>query len=81
MRDTGRARYLAVTDTEALTAFQQLARTEGILPARESSHAIAALPRVAAEMDNGAVLLVSLSGRGDKDMGTIAKALNVELPR
>jgi tryptophan synthase beta chain len=81
LRDTGRARYLAVTDTEALDAFQQLARTEGILPALESSHAIAALPRVASELDDGAVLLVSLSGRGDKDMGTIAKALGVELPR
>ena len=62
-------------------AGRQLARTEGILPALESSHAIAALPRVAAELDDGAVMLVSLSGRGDKDMGTIAKALGVELPR
>src|SRR4051812_376756 len=81
MRDTGRARYLAVTDTEALTAFQQLARTEGILPALESSHAIAALPRVAADLPDDAVVVVSLSGRGDKDMGSIAKALGVELPR
>jgi tryptophan synthase beta chain len=80
LRDTGRARYVAVTDSERLDAFQQLARTEGILPALESSHAIAALPRVAAELDDGAVVLVSLSGRGDKDMGTIAKALGVELP-
>jgi tryptophan synthase beta chain len=81
MRDTGRARYLAVTDAEALAAFQQLARTEGILPALESSHAVASLPRVARELGDGAVLLVSLSGRGDKDMGTVAKALGVELPR
>jgi tryptophan synthase beta chain len=81
MRDTGRARYLSVTDSEALTAFQQLARTEGILPALESSHAVASLPRVARELDDGAVLLVSLSGRGDKDMGTVAKALGVELPK
>src|SRR5205814_2171142 len=81
LRAPGRARYLAVTDSEALTAFQQLARTEGILPALESSHAIAALPRVASELEDGAVLLVSLSGRGDKDMGTVAKALGVELPR
>jgi tryptophan synthase beta chain len=81
LRDTGRARYLAVTDAEALAGLQQLARTEGILPALESSHAIAALPEVAREMGDGAVLLVSLSGRGDKDMGSVAKALGVELPR
>jgi tryptophan synthase beta chain len=80
LRDTGRARYLAVTDQEALAAFQQLARTEGILPALESSHAIAALPAVAADLPEGAVVLVSLSGRGDKDMGSVAKALGVELP-
>jgi tryptophan synthase beta chain len=80
LRDSGRARYLSVTDAEALGAFQQLARTEGILAALESSHAIAALPRVAADLEDGAVVLVSLSGRGDKDMGTIARALGVELP-
>ncbi len=79
MRDTGRAQYLAVTDREALDAFQRLARTEGILPALESSHAIAALPEIARALPDGAVILVSLSGRGDKDMGTVAKALGVEL--
>jgi tryptophan synthase beta chain len=83
LRDSGRARYLTVTDGQALAAFQQLARTEGILAALESSHAIAALPDVAADLAPGpeAVLLVNLSGRGDKDMGTVARALNVELPR
>src|SRR4051812_23421210 len=81
LRDSGRARYLAVTDAEALAALQQLARTEGILAALESSHAIAALPRVAAELPDDAVVLVSLSGRGDKDMGTVARALGVELPK
>jgi tryptophan synthase beta chain len=81
LRDTGRARYLAVTDSQALAAFQRLARTEGILPALESSHAIACLPQVSAELGDGAILLVSLSGRGDKDMGSVAKALGVELPR
>jgi tryptophan synthase beta chain len=81
LRDSGRARYLSVTDAEALAGFQQLTRTEGIIPALESSHAIAALPAVAAELDgDGAVILVSLSGRGDKDMGTAARALGVELP-
>jgi tryptophan synthase beta chain len=83
LRDSGRARYLTVTDGQALAAFQQLARTEGILAALESSHAIAALPAVAADLEPGpeAVLLVNLSGRGDKDMGTVARALGVELPR
>lgn len=79
LRDTGRAHYLSVTDEEALAAFQQLARTEGILPALESSHAIAALPAVARELADDAVIVVSVSGRGDKDMGTVAKALGVEL--
>ncbi len=79
LRDTGRARYLSVTDAQALGAFQTLARTEGILPALESAHAIAALPKVAAELSDEAVIVVCLSGRGDKDMGTVAKALGVDL--
>jgi tryptophan synthase beta chain len=79
MKDSGRARYLAVTDRDALAGFKQLARTEGILPALETSHAIAALPAIAAELPTGSVMVVSLSGRGDKDMGTIAKALGVSL--
>jgi tryptophan synthase beta chain len=79
LKETGRARYLSVTDAEALGGFQQLARTEGILPALETSHAIAALGSVAAELPDGAVIVVCLSGRGDKDMGTIAKRLGVEL--
>jgi tryptophan synthase beta chain len=79
LKDTGRARYLSVTDDQAMEGFQQLARTEGILAALESSHAIAALGTVAAELDAGAVIVVSLSGRGDKDMGTIAKRLGVTL--
>jgi tryptophan synthase beta chain len=59
--------------------FQLLARTEGILPALESSHAIAALERVAATLPEGAVIIANVSGRGDKDMGTIAKKLGVTL--
>ncbi len=66
---TGRATYLPVTDTEAMDAFSLLARTEGIIPAIESAHAIAGTMRLAAEMP-GATILVNLSGRGDKDMGT-----------
>ena len=74
MKETGRAKYLSVTDTEALAGFQRLARTEGILCALESAHAIAALPEVAATLPDGAVIIVNVSGRGDKDMGTIAVA-------
>jgi len=77
LKETGRARYLSITDDEALGGFQQLARTEGILPALETSHAIAALGKVARELEDGAVIVVCLSGRGDKDMGTIAKRLGV----
>lgn len=79
MKDSGRARYLSITDSEALDGFKQLARTEGILPALETSHAIASLSAVTAELPEASVVVVSLSGRGDKDMGTIAKALAVTL--
>jgi tryptophan synthase beta chain len=78
-KETGRARYLSVTDEEALAGFKRLARTEGILPALETSHAVAALDQIAGELGDGAVLVVSLSGRGDKDMGTIAQRLGVKL--
>jgi len=76
---TGRATYLSVTDDEALAGFQLLARTEGILCALESSHAIAALKDVARRLPERAVVIVNVSGRGDKDMGTIAKRLGVTL--
>jgi len=79
LKETGRAEYLSVTDDEALEGFQLLARTEGILPALESSHAIAALARVAAKLPDGAVIVANVSGRGDKDMNTIAKRLGVTL--
>jgi len=76
-KDSGRARYLAVTDAEALAGFQRLARTEGILCALESAHAIAGLPAIAAMLPEGALVILNVSGRGDKDMGTITKALGV----
>ncbi len=78
LKDTGRASYLAVTDDEALEGFQRLARCEGILCALESAHAIAALPRVAAALPADSLIVVNVSGRGDKDMGTIAKRLGLE---
>jgi tryptophan synthase beta chain len=67
-KDTGRAHYLAVTDREALDAFVWLSRVEGIIPAFESAHAIAALRREASELPRGALVVVNLSGRGDKDV-------------
>jgi tryptophan synthase beta chain len=79
LKDTGRASYLSVTDDEALAGFQRLARTEGILCALESAHAIAALPKVAAGLPADAAVIVNVSGRGDKDMGTIASRLGVTL--
>jgi len=67
---SGRATYLPVTDTEAMDAFALLARTEGIIPAVESAHAVAGALKVAEEMRPDEIMLINLSGRGDKDMGT-----------
>lgn len=72
LKDSGRANYVAVTDDEALDAFHRLTRTEGIIPALESSHAIAQAVKMAPEMAKDQILLVNLSGRGDKDMHTVA---------
>ena len=72
LKDIGRAQYVAVTDAEALAAFHKLCRTEGIIPALESSHALAQAMKMAPEMGTDQVLLVNLSGRGDKDIGNIA---------
>ena len=74
-----RAEYVSVTDAEALDAFQLLSETEGIIPALETSHAIAHLAKLAPDLGSDDVVLVSLSGRGDKDMGTVAAALGVTL--
>jgi tryptophan synthase beta chain len=68
LKDSGRVTYTAVTDQQALTAFGDLSRLEGIIPALESSHALARVRELAAEADQGTVLVVNLSGRGDKDM-------------
>ena len=72
LKDRGRARYVAVTDDEALQAFHTLTRTEGIIPALESSHALAYAAKLAAGMDRQQIILINLSGRGDKDMHTVA---------
>ncbi|MGI8944593.1 MAG: tryptophan synthase subunit beta [Qipengyuania sp.] len=79
LKDTGRVEYTAVTDDEALEAFQLLCRTEGIIPALEPSHAIAAVAKRAKEMDRDAIILANLCGRGDKDIFTVAERLGVEM--
>jgi tryptophan synthase beta chain len=76
-KDTGRAEYVAVSDAEALEGFQLLSRTEGILPALESAHAVAYLQRLAPEYSTDDIIIVNLSGRGDKDMDAVAEALEV----
>ena len=75
LKDAGRAEYAAVTDTEALEGFRLLARTEGILPALEPAHAIAYLPRLVRQLPADAVVVVGLSGRGDKDVEVVARTL------
>jgi tryptophan synthase beta chain len=75
LRSSGRTEYAYVTDAEALDAFETLARLEGILPALESAHAVAYAKTVARELGPGGVLLVNLSGRGDKDVQTVQRAL------
>ncbi len=75
LKDTGRAAYVTATDAEALTAFQLLARLEGIIPALESSHALAAAMRLAKDLPATETLLVCLSGRGDKDLDHVLRLL------
>jgi tryptophan synthase beta chain len=77
LRESGRAEYTCADDAQALDAFQQLARLEGILPALESAHAIAEAIRLAPRMRPDQALLVNLSGRGDKDLDTVLQALNL----
>jgi tryptophan synthase beta chain len=79
LKDTGRAKYVAITDQEALAAFHHLTRTEGILPALESSHALAYTSRLAAQMSPDQSIVVNLSGRGDKDVATIARIEGIEI--
>ncbi|HYW05156.1 MAG TPA: tryptophan synthase subunit beta [Gammaproteobacteria bacterium] len=79
LKDSGRARYVSVTDDEAVAAFHRLTRTEGIIPALEPSHALAFAERLAPELGREAVMVVSLSGRGDKDVATIAEREGIRL--
>lgn len=79
LNDLGRAEYVSVTDDEALEAFRMLTEMEGIIPALESAHAVAHLLKLAPELSPDAVIVVCLSGRGDKDIHTVAEAMGVEL--
>jgi tryptophan synthase beta chain len=79
LKDIGRVDYTSATDTEALDAFQFLCRTEGIIPALEPSHAIAAVARIAPEMERDSIILVNLCGRGDKDIFSVAEHLGTTL--
>jgi tryptophan synthase beta chain len=79
LKDVGRAEYAAVTDAEALEALKMLSECEGIIPALESSHAVAYAIKLAPALPRDQVIIVNLSGRGDKDMQTVARAFNVQL--
>jgi tryptophan synthase beta chain len=77
LHDSGRAEYTSQDDAAALDAVVKLSRTEGILPALESAHAVAEALRLAPQMAARDILVVNLSGRGDKDMGILARELNL----
>jgi tryptophan synthase beta chain len=79
LKDTGRAEYVGISDQEALQAFHQLTRLEGILPALESSHAVAHAVKMAADMRPDQTVLINLSGRGDKDVQTVAELEGIAL--
>ena len=79
LKDSGRAEYVAINDDEAMRAFHDLCRFEGIIPALESSHALAHAAKIAPGMSKDQILLVNLSGRGDKDINTVAKLSGITL--
>jgi tryptophan synthase beta chain len=79
LKDAGRAEYVAVTDADALKAFTDLCHFEGIIPALESAHAVAYAAQIAPTLAKDRILLVNLSGRGDKDMHTVAERAGLKL--
>ena len=79
LHDIGRAEYVPVTDAEAVDAFEYLSRTEGIIPAIESAHAFAHAQKIAPTMSADKIIVVTLSGRGDKDCASVAKFRGVNL--
>ena len=79
LKDSGRARYVAIDDDEALAAFHELTRTEGIMPALESSHALAYAAKLAPQLGADKIMVINLSGRGDKDIHTVAAREGIEV--
>ncbi len=79
LKDAGRAEYVAINDDEAMIAFHDLCRFEGIIPALESSHAVAQAKKLAPTLSKDQIILVNLSGRGDKDINTVAKLSGITL--
>jgi tryptophan synthase beta chain len=79
LHDIGRVDYVPITDAEALDSFQLLTRLEGIIPALESAHAVAAVEKIAPTMSRDQILVVNVSGRGDKDIFTVARTLGMEI--
>jgi tryptophan synthase beta chain len=79
LKDIGRAKYYSITDQEALDAFMLLSKLEGIIPALESAHAIAHVAKLAGQMTKDQIIAICLSGRGDKDVFSVANALGEKL--
>jgi len=79
LKDMSRVKYVAINDTEALDAFHELTRVEGIIPALESSHALAYAKKMATSLSKDKIIVVNLSGRGDKDIHTVAALSDVEI--
>jgi tryptophan synthase beta chain len=79
LKESGRAEYVAITDDEAVQAYHDLCRLEGIIPALESAHALAYAAKIAPRMRQDQILLVNLSGRGDKDMHTVAERSGMKI--
>ena len=79
LNEQGRAKYVPITDDEADDAFEYLSRTEGIIPAIESSHAVAYAMKIAPKMDKDKIIVINISGRGDKDVAAIARYRGVNI--
>jgi tryptophan synthase beta chain len=79
LKDAHKAEYVAINDDEAMAAFHDLCRFEGIIPALESSHALAHAKKIAPAMKKDQIILVNLSGRGDKDINTVARISGIQL--
>ncbi len=79
LKDIGRAEYVAITDDEAVSAFEYLSKVEGIIPAIESAHALAYARKLAPTLDKDKIIVICLSGRGDKDVAAIARYRGVEI--